>query len=211
MAATPDAKAATGALSTFTSDPSLAPYATSMAAYLAANAGFEGLGTGALVIFSPDADTASNGLVQGSEEAAADRILLVQRAAHDSMPLLWEDETILHAVARELREESGLRAAHIGAQVGEAKAFFTRRGRRVLKISFLVDVEAGADAESGKKSLPVVKLDPNEHAAFFWATEEECRRHRVGETDIEFTNSSQEQSVLDGFRLRRELRGQATA
>ncbi|KAK7967283.1 NUDIX domain-containing protein [Apiospora aurea] len=180
-----------------------------MAAYLAANAGFKGLGTGALVFFSPDAETSSNSSGQGDEEATAERILLVQRAAHDSMPLRWEDETILHAVARELREESGLRAAHIGPQVGEPMAFFTRRGRRMLKLSFLVDVEAGADGQGGKKSPPVVKLDPEEHAAFFWATEEECRRHRVGETDIEFTHISQEQTILEGFRLRRELRRQA--
>ncbi|KAK8063901.1 hypothetical protein PG996_008553 [Apiospora saccharicola] len=166
MASTSDAKEAVGKLSRFTSDPSVAPFATSMAAYLAANAGFEGLATGALVFHSfpsnssssssssdpsgPTGATLENSTDHDKQQEEEDRILLVQRAAHDSMPLRWEvpggacddeDETVLHAVARELWEESGLRAAHIGPQVGEGRAFFTRRGRRMLKVEFLADVQ----------------------------------------------------------------------
>ncbi|KAK7935009.1 NUDIX hydrolase domain-like protein [Apiospora marii] len=235
MASTSDAKAAVGKLSSFTSDPSLAPFTTSMAAYLAANAGFEGLATGALVFSSFSSTTSSSSSSAPSsaatthnsdhdklQEEEEDRILLVQRAPHDSMPLRWEvpggacddeDETVLHAVARELWEESGLRAAHVGPQVGEGRPFFTSRGRRMLKVEFLADVEGGESGEvkkgagaDGKTSPPVVKLDPEEHVAFLWATEEECRGHRVGETEITFTHNEQEQSILEGFRLRRELR-----
>ncbi|KAK8058577.1 hypothetical protein PG994_009025 [Apiospora phragmitis] len=180
-------------------------------------------------LFPPGVSGTGNGYGDDDEEEDADRVLLVQRAPHDSMPLRWEvpggacddeDETVLHAVARELWEESGLRAAHIGPQVGsEGMVFFTRRGRRMLRVSFLADVEAGA-AEEGrdgdregrkKKAPPVAKLDPEEHVAFLWATEDECRRHRVGETEIKFTHASQEQTILKGFRLRRELRAQAAS
>lgn len=239
MAWTSDAKAAVGKLSPFTSDPSLAPFATSMAAYLANNTGFEGLGTGALVFSSfPCTSIASSSGRSGpsgvattnssdhNKQQGEDRILLVQRAPHDSMPLRWEvpggacdeeDETVLHAVARELWEESGLRAAHIGPQVGEGRPFLTRRGRRMLKVEFLVDVVGkSSEAEEGaeeyrKTSPPVVKLDPEEHVAFLWATEEECSGHRVGETEIMFTHNEQEQSILEGFRLRRELRAQVVS
>ncbi|KAK8004309.1 hypothetical protein PG989_004028 [Apiospora arundinis] len=143
MASNPDTKVAVEALPSFTSDPSLSPFTTSMAAYLATNTGFEGLATGALVFYSSPS-TANKG-----EE---DRILLVQRAPHDSMPLLWEvpggacddtDKTVLHAVARELREETGLRAARIGPQVGGGMVFFTRKGRRMLKVSFLAEIVQG--------------------------------------------------------------------
>lgn len=134
------------------------------------------------------------------------------------MPLRWEvpggacddeDETVLHAVARELWEESGLRATHIGPQVGEGRPFFTTRGRRMLKVEFLADVEGQAveSKEGGKKkSPPEVKLDPDEHVAFVWATEEDCLAHKVGESVIKFTHDEQEESILEGFRMRRELR-----
>ncbi|KAK0717544.1 NUDIX hydrolase domain-like protein [Lasiosphaeria miniovina] len=54
------------------------------------------------------------------------RVLLVQRAAHDTMPLRWEtpgggcdddDTSILHSCARELFEEAGLRATAVGPLV----------------------------------------------------------------------------------------------
>ncbi|KAK8113186.1 hypothetical protein PG984_013712 [Apiospora sp. TS-2023a] len=243
MASTSDAKEAVGKLSPFTSDPSVAPFATSMAAYLAANAGFEGLATGALVFHSfpsnssspssssdpsgPTGATLKNSTDHDKQQEEEDRILLVQRAPHDSMPLRWEvpggacddeDETVLHAVARELWEESGLRATHIGPQVGEGRAFFTRRGRRMLKVEFLADVDDGAGevkkgsgGGGGKTSSPVVKLDPEEHVAFLWATEEECLAHRVGETGIMFTHNEQEESILEGFQLRRELRAKVVS
>ncbi|KAK8101102.1 NUDIX hydrolase domain-like protein [Apiospora kogelbergensis] len=214
MASTPYTKAAIGMPPPFTSDNSLAPFTVSMAAYLAANAGFEGLATGALVFYSsPPKDAITTNEFEGIEE---DRILLVQRAPHDSMPLRWEvpggacddeDETVLHAMARELWEEAGLRAARIGPQVGESMVFFTRRGRRVLKVSFLTEVLLGEE----KEGRPVVKLDPEEHVAFLWASEDECRRHRVDETEITFTHTSQEQTVLEGFRLRRELKRRAAS
>ncbi|RFU81500.1 nudix domain, partial [Trichoderma arundinaceum] len=61
---------------------------------------------------------------------AQGRVLLVQRAAHDSMPNLWEtpggavdagDPTILHGCARELREEVGLVARRMKRLVTEGE------------------------------------------------------------------------------------------
>src|SRR4051812_17959118 len=92
----------------FTTHPSVAKFATPMKEYLDANPQFNGIMVGAHVY------------------DRAGRLLLLQRAAHDSMPLRWEvpggacdleDETILHSVARELWEESGLTPRRMGRLV----------------------------------------------------------------------------------------------
>src|SRR4051812_13959310 len=92
----------------FTTDPSVAKFAVPLKEYLDANPQFDGICTGALVF------------------DGADRILLVQRAAHDSMPSRWEtpggacdldDATLLYGVARELWEEAGLTARRVGRLV----------------------------------------------------------------------------------------------
>ena len=153
-------------------------------------------------------------------------MLLVQRAAHDSMPLRWEipggacdleDETILHGLARELWEEAGLKMTGVVRQVGGEYVFLTRRGMGVSRVTFEVEVETPASTESEgglqKETLPEVVLDPNEHARFLWATEEEVRTGRVavlggsGEAevvDVDFTTKHQRAAILLGFKLRGE-------
>ncbi|KAI1496229.1 NUDIX hydrolase domain-like protein [Biscogniauxia marginata] len=125
------------------------------------------------------------------------KLLLVQRAAHDSMPLRWEvpgggctfeDETILHGLARELWEESGLRAKIIGNELGVNDIFCTRRGRRLRKFTFIVEVE-GYD----------VLIDSNEHQAFVWASEEEARAKRCGNVDLVYTDKAQEDAIYKAF------------
>lgn len=81
------------------------------------------------------------------------KILLIQRAAHDSWPGRWEvpggacdpeDPSILYSVARELWEEAGLKATRIGPLVGGTNHLFvTSTGNLVCRFSFLVDVETG--------------------------------------------------------------------
>ncbi|KAI0191573.1 NUDIX hydrolase domain-like protein [Astrocystis sublimbata] len=133
---------------------------------------------------------------------SADRLLLVQRAPHDSYPLRWEvpggaiddeDKSILHGVARELWEEAGLRARHVGGLVGKADTFLTRSGRAVCKYSFLVDVE-GFD----------VKLDPNEHVAFLWVSEQEAKAKKCGDVEIVYTGNRQEAGILAVFGMERK-------
>ncbi|KAI5856793.1 NUDIX hydrolase domain-like protein [Durotheca rogersii] len=212
MAASPPAPApvpapppapAAGPPTTFASLPAAAAFRVPLAAYLAARPEFGGVAVGAFVF------------------DGGGRLLLVQRAAHDSMPLRWEvpggacdadDATVLHAVARELWEESGLRATVVGALVpggggdrlrngaaettpGVGHVFFTRRGLRMCKYSFLTEVD-GYD----------VRLDPNEHQAFLWVTEEEARARRCGDVAFEYTFREQMLEVYEAFRLNREKR-----
>jgi 8-oxo-dGTP pyrophosphatase MutT (NUDIX family) len=132
------------------------------------------------------------------------QILIVQRAAKDYVPNLWEipggscdaDESIIPGTVRELWEESGLVATEVLRQVGET-CEWVEEGKVWCKFSFEVEVE-GME----------VRLDEEEHQAFFWVTEEECRMGvvvREGKcTEIKWTNESQLAVILEGFRLRRE-------
>jgi 8-oxo-dGTP pyrophosphatase MutT (NUDIX family) len=184
---------------TFTHQPSVAGLNIPATAFLSTRPLVRGAATGALVF---------------SRATGENRVLLVQRAAHDSMPLRWEipggacdlaDETMLHGLARELWEEAGLRVLRVVRQVHEY-VFLTSRGLPVAKVTFEVEVEAPAEG------LPEVTLDPNEHARFLWATEEECRLGKVAvlgsdsqeSVDIEFTTKDQRAVILLGFSLRRE-------
>jgi 8-oxo-dGTP pyrophosphatase MutT (NUDIX family) len=169
---------------------SLSSLNVSVKEYLALHKEYEGIAIGALIFDSRD------------------RLLVLQRAAHDSMPNLWEtpggacdeeDETILHGVAREVWEESRLKVSAILQQVGpgDGIVFFTRKGLKVCKYTLEVEVE----------STEGVKLDPNEHQNYIWVTEEECRGHKVEDGDsvveIKFTTPAQDATILEGFRLRK--------
>ena len=132
------------------------------------------------------------------------QILIVQRAAKDYVPNLWEipggscdaDESIIAGTVRELWEESGLVATEVLRQVGEGDEW-SKEEKVFRKFSFEVEVE-GTE----------VRLDEEEHQAFFWATEEECRIGVVARegklTEIAWTNETQLAVILEGFRLRTE-------
>ncbi|OAL38909.1 hypothetical protein AYO20_01660 [Fonsecaea nubica] len=242
---------------TFTTDPAVSSFMVPYQKYIADQATRSGIpdyqyvAVGALVFcrFPASISTVSTNAnytvdtVVDTHTAAADhhsngtrslRVLLVQRAAHDSAPLRWEapggacdpeDTSILHAVARELWEEAGLVAKRIGPLIAPGHVFVTRGGKRVCKFEFLVDVVGGRvnDVEDddgrrkdgdGKGSgisprIPQVKLDPNEHVNYVWATEEECREGRtiVGEIELAFTTRQQKVTLLEAFKVRRELDG----
>lgn len=184
------------------------------------------LATGAIVFDRP---VSPNGAPTATDPSNhPPRVLLIQRAPHDSMPLKWEtpgggcdddDPSILHACARELNEEAGLRATSVGPVVacvskatrankgpeegqtewGEqmgGQFFLTRRGNLICKFYFVVEV---SEELTGK-----VIVDPNEHAAFLWATEEEVRSKRMGGEDgieLDFTTREQWEVILEAFRL----------
>ncbi|KAI8299795.1 hypothetical protein K4K59_002048 [Colletotrichum sp. SAR11_240] len=183
---------------TLTYPPSLESYNTPASTWLAThNKTWDGLATAALV-FSP-----------------ANRILLLQRAAHDSMPNLWEtpggaadpeDASLFAACARELWEEAGLTAARIVRVVTEGAdrepgSVFTNRTGKIFfcRFAFEVEVETGEGEVEG-----AVRIDPEEHQDFVWATEEEVRAGRVGDKEIPATNGQMMRIILDGFRRRRE-------
>lgn len=142
---------------------------------------------------------------------AGGRVLLIQRASHDSMPNRWEipggavdddDATILHGAARELREEAGLVATRFkytvseGADIAPTQVFSNRAGTRTFRrIVFVADVE----------SCGQVKLDPNEHQAFVWASEDVVRNEKMGDRDLPITHPSMRLLILEAFRLKRVL------
>ncbi|KPM38509.1 hypothetical protein AK830_g8070 [Neonectria ditissima] len=144
---------------------------------------------------------------------AQGRVLLIQRAASDSMPNRWEipggavdpeDASVLYGCARELWEETGLVLRHIRRVVpdgidGRPGAVFTNRtGQRFYcKFSFEVDVAEGQD----------VRLDPNEHQDFVWATEEMVTKQAVGERKIPLTNSIMVNLLRKAFEMRRSGEG----
>ncbi|KAK1241868.1 hypothetical protein MKX07_007691 [Trichoderma sp. CBMAI-0711] len=139
----------------------------------------------------------------------AGRVLLVQRAAHDSMPNLWEtpggavdkeDASILAGCAREVWEEAGLVARRMVRLVTEGgrekwSVFMNRDGTKVFcGLGFEVEVEGGKE----------VVLDEREHQDFVWAGEGDVRRGEVGGRRIPLTAVAMRNKLLEAFRLRRE-------
>ncbi|KAK3377475.1 NUDIX hydrolase domain-like protein [Podospora didyma] len=174
------------------------------------------LATGAIVFDRPSTETDP-------------KILLIRRAPHDSKPLLWEtpgggcddtDESVLHSCARELKEEAGLEASVVGvvvpcprasaeenSKIAEVEAewgqnlggqfFFTRKGKLVCKFYFVVEVKPDQE----------VMVDPKEHVAHVWATEEEVRNKKIEGVEgvqLEFTTREQFLVLLEAFELRRK-------
>ena len=149
-----------------------------------------------------------------------DRILLIQRAANDSMPNLWEvpgggcddeDPSILYGVARELWEETGLLATHIGPHVDDGYVFQTRSGNVVCKYHFLADVETGDGIDKDQHGWIKVKLDPKEHQSYVWATSEEVDVGQAGEVPLNFTTTKQKEVIQQAFTLRKKARVEPTA
>jgi hypothetical protein len=104
----------------FTYHSSASPFAVSLQTYLAEHSDprYSYVAIGALVF--------------DKLESTKSRVPLLQRSAGDSMPSRWEvpgggcddiDESILHAVARELWEEAGLKATFIGQPIGSLHFF----------------------------------------------------------------------------------------
>jgi len=89
-------------------------------------AGLAGVGVGVGAGAQHEASTPNPNSDFPQPKSNPPRVLLIQRAAHDSMPLRWEtpgggcdddDISILHSCARELFEEARLRATTIGPLV----------------------------------------------------------------------------------------------
>ncbi|KAH7311429.1 NUDIX hydrolase domain-like protein [Stachybotrys elegans] len=174
------------------------------------------LATGAIVFDRPlpddddDDEASTSAAAQHAATATPPRVLLVQRAAHDSMPLRWEtpgggcdddDVSILHSCARELFEEAGLQPITLGplVRVGSVsdalggQFFHTRRGKLVCKFYFVAGVPQERTAD--------VVVDPEEHAGYVWATEHEVRHKKVRGLDLEFTTQAQWEVILTAFSL----------
>ncbi|KAF2420764.1 hypothetical protein EJ08DRAFT_598096 [Tothia fuscella] len=144
---------------------------------------------------------------QGDEP---DRILLIRRATTDSMPNRWEipggacdleDETIFHSLAREVHEETGLTVTKVVDFV-DGSSYVTRsttEGKGGEWDSLYLQDEATkgyAELANPHEEDVQVTLDPNEHSAYAWATNEEV----LGEKH-EITAESQRRIILKGFQM----------
>ena len=162
--------------------------------------GFDYVATGAFVFDRQDRKTP--------------RILLLQRSARDSMPNRWEvpgggcqndDDSILSAVARELWEEAGLKTKRIVRTVGAPYLFQTRSGKRICKFDFIVEVHR---RNAGKFD---VKLNPEEHQSFLWASEDEVRCKKSGDTEMEFTTTALQRTIIESFEQIAQARQQRSS
>lgn len=243
----------------FTSDPTLTPrFNVPWAAYLEANPTITHKGTafkvkhiavGAIVI-SPAAaaaattTTTSNGSNTTWTTTTTEphptrppnpKVLLLRRAASDSMPNLWEvpggsvdaeDASILHGTARELLEESGLHAVRVGPLVRAVSGSrpnsndehkqshqqhlkqppYDDEGQVFLTRSGNLVAKFHFLVEIAEGCEGDVRCDPEEHSEWLWATEREVEDHVVDGKKVHFTTVEQWEAILEGFRVWRRLR-----
>lgn len=196
----------------FTVSPELVHYNISLKSFLEQRPGTQGLSMRALIFRTFGGIT---------------KILLIQRAASDSSPNRWEipgggadpeDETMLHALVRELFEETGLEATSIGKQVSDGRQFVTaRRKLNVHELCFDVSVaetslsqdqdqEQEQEQETGTSAVLSVNLDPKEHQSYAWASAEQVERQEIDGVRIQLTSAEIRDVILEGFRMRSEQR-----
>lgn len=123
-----------------------------------------------------------------------------------------EDPTILHGAARELFEEAGLKARHIrrvltdigqDGKPAQRYTFVTRRGLSCCGWAFEAEVSL-EDMEGG------VKLHPDEHEDYVWASEEEVVAGAVGDKKIPLVAERMKLVILNAFK-QRKLNGEMAA
>ncbi|CAD6567318.1 MAG: hypothetical protein ASARMPREDX12_000209 [Alectoria sarmentosa] len=134
--------------------PSLHHLAIPLPTFLSQNKQYTNLAVGSFIFTSST-----------TSRASAPRLLIVQRAASErGFPTRWEvpgggcevsDPTILHSLARETFEETGLRLTRFRRQVGSGEEFVTGYGareKRWCKLSFEIEVAEieGDDMSCGR-------------------------------------------------------------
>lgn len=141
-----------------------------------------------------------------------------------------EDPTILHSLAREVFEETGLRLTRFVRQVGDVVSFQTGKGERQkywAKLNFEIEVAEvdahcersavtgngdavpepsgqgeGSKVNDGLEGDIAVTIDPQEHQGFAWATAEDVTsgRHPMA-------TPAQGDLILESLRAANEIRG----
>lgn len=193
--------------------PTLSHLRIPLSNFLTYNPPYHCLAVGACIFFPPPS--------YHQQTPSPPRLLLIQRASTErGFPNLWEipggsseesDPTVLHSVAREVFEETGLLVCKFQALVGEGVEFSTGTFDNVetwLKLAFEVEVveipqqglASTANVAALKLNEIAITLDPEEHQQFAWATEEEVRRTGPGAYQI--TTEAQREVMLQAFALR---------
>ncbi|GAB7355877.1 hypothetical protein MBLNU459_g6531t2 [Dothideomycetes sp. NU459] len=170
------------------------------------------------------------------------RLLIIKRSAEErSWTGYWEmpggsvdstDETISDAIARELREETGLVMRRVVDEIQPPITFDSgwAKSRKWLKLSFLVEITESAEAEAEEEvkaqeseegkaksisrvGVPIVKLDPKEHQSHLWVTEAQILAAKHQDTELEFISEEQVHVMLTAFGIhrRREQESSGTA
>ncbi|EGO53937.1 hypothetical protein NEUTE1DRAFT_49842 [Neurospora tetrasperma FGSC 2508] len=133
-----------------------------------------------------------------------DHILLIQRAATDGFPNLWEtpgggvdlgDETLSHALARELLEETGLALNHVMALLDQLEFEGASGEGRYRKLTFLVSVESTHSLQEH----PQVRLNSTEHQDFMWVSKDHLRIGVCGGREIKFAYPGQLETLYAAF------------
>lgn len=155
------------------------------------------------------------------------RLLLLRRSATDTaFPNLWKvpggpvdesDPTILHGLAREVFEETGLRLTRFVRLIGDGIEWTTtaeKDGRSTdckwFKLSFEIEVAEidmsksvtdAQDIEGYLRSLPV-DLDPREHQEHAWVTEDQLKTFHDETVGRVIVSKEQAAKMLQAFELR---------
>lgn len=197
---------------------SLSHLAIPLETFLKENPKYHMLAVGAFIFTSPD--------------QKPPRFLLVQRAATElSFPNLWEvpggssefsDPTVLHSVAREVFEETGLHLTRFIRQIGKGIEFINSRKKQCLKLSFEIQVaELSKTREELVKDMELtstavastvdnaasptdfipITLDPEEHQNYTWVTEDELKKHTLTTGPYPLVTEDQRQMFLQAFAL----------
>lgn len=149
---------------------------------------------------------------------SGNQVFLIRRAEHDFAGLMWEvpggaceqtkDETILRSVEREVWEETGLHVRSIlrlvaGVEFQDIAGMI--RGKYIWrKLEFHVEVEEGygLDAPQMREAIEkAIRLDPNEHCDWGWATKEDVEIGAWEKGKMEFMEL-QKKTLLDYFALK---------
>ena len=200
--------------------PFLSHLRVPLSTFLARNPRYQALAVGACIFFPP---VSQEPLPASSQPP---RLLLVQRAATEfAFPNLWEfpggsseasDPTVLHSVAREVFEETGLLVRRLNNLVGEGVEFVTGTGDNKntwLKLTIEVEVveipnhshrDGPTNGASGETAVDEVRitLDPEEHQQYAWVTEEDVRR-TPEEGGYEIMTEEQREVMLQAFGMRK--------
>ncbi|KAL8680132.1 MAG: hypothetical protein Q9186_003656 [Xanthomendoza sp. 1 TL-2023] len=210
--------------------PALQSLAIPLRSFLTKNEKYDRLVCSAFIFAPPAAHHHHHHHLGESHSATPSRLLLLRRSATDTaFPNLWEvpggsidenDPTILHGLAREVFEETGLRLTRFVRLIGDGIKWTTYPQDvkstvtcQWFKLSFEIEVaEIGAftheqqqqeDVEGYLNSLPV-DLDPEEHQEYAWVTEEEIRTFYNEGVGREIISKEQAGKMLEAFVLRRE-------